>query len=342
MTEPFVQQLLNVTRLREGWPTRDFLTEHLSCSHLGHVVTVEGLMERYPPERFPGFYDRSVCPVCHGSGECERCGGTGFVCPSCRNLRFVKIPKGAQRWFRNGRSYGVRPCEQCDELQREVATTWAATWSGGGLTDEEQAYTFDNGLWNDESWSEVRGVRELKKTAAWLRYWAGASDKSDKKWIVMLNNGSGNVGAGKSYLCTSIVHEALARGVPAFKWSCDVLMNWLRERQSPRSDVSYAGWLNSLMNFPGILILDEFGLARSTPFVEETFGSVLTHRGGRRWLPTVIAGNAYIGDVRMNQPWLGSRLSDHRVLVLDLSPLPDWRPLIAARKREIRPVPDKL
>jgi hypothetical protein len=352
ITAAFIDRLDEGERMRNGWPTKDFLGRHISRHHIGYKITVDQLMTKYSPEEWPGYYDLSVCPVCHGQvpGPCGRCGGTGIVCPACRNLKFIHPLSGW--WHHDGRQYSIKPCEQCDRLRNEVAAGWAAAWAGGGLTDEEMSHTFENGIWCDPRWDSVRGIDDLRKIAAFLKRWAIDPEMTGRRWVIMLDDGSGNIGVGKSYLCTSIIHEALKWNHPAFKWTCDMLFAVLRERQSPRSDISYAGWLNSLKNFPGIMILDEFSLERITPLAAEALRGILTHRGGRRWLPTVIAGDALLGDVRREMPWLSSRFTDRsHTIVLDLSTLPDWRLLMGMRGEEddpdiealqTRPVPDEL
>lgn len=325
ITSELLRTLSEAERTRRGWPVHSFMAQRVSCSAIDWRITVEQLMEEYPPEAWPGYYDRSVCSTCHGSGNpCELCGGTGRVCPKCRNLGYVYNPG----------KRGAAPCGDCDLLKKRAVRRIERFWAKWGLTDEETGWTFQAGAWHDERWDGQSWIVEFRKLAAWLQAWAREPGLDGYHWVAMIDEGgAGNNGIGKSYLGTAVVCEALASDGMAHKWQVAELLYWLRERMAPVESVSYAQWFNALRTYPGILFLDEFGSEKLTDWAFETLVALLTYRAERTWSPTILAGNVKYHELQAVMPWLASRLQEGKILRPDMSNYPDWRVLLKDGER---------
>jgi hypothetical protein len=334
ITIDLLRGLSEPDRIQRGWPVHSFMREKLSVPRLNYFMTIERLITQFPPEMFPGFYDRAICASCHGQDvPCGLCGGDRNVCPRCRNMGYVYRGNGA----------GMMPCDSCDKLKREAVARMERFWKNWGLTETEKSWTFDKGAWLDLSPIGAPWLAGYKELVNWLCEWSISPGLNDYHWIVMLDeSGDGNYGAGKSYLGTCVVNEALANGQPAHKWQTADLLGWLRDRLSPDDGISYAEWFRSLKEFPGILFLDEFGWEKISDWVMETLVMLLTYRAERTWLPTVIAGNISVGEVSSTLPWLASRLNERSVFrPAVLSQAPDWR-IILKEKAKKEGVPDEL
>lgn len=331
ITVSLVRGLTEVQRQRHGWPLGGVLYQYMSHASDSEPRTVESVMREFTSEGKPGFYDRSVCPNCHGRQKiCVRCGGSGIVCPRCRNKGVLSTPSG------------LIACVKCSDLQGQVAirlqdawTDWSGSGMAYGLALKEQSWTFGNGVWNDPDWEVYPMSAQLGSLAEWMQRWAVTPGLDDYDGIVL----AGGNGIGKSYLATAVVHEAVRNGDAAYKWRASNLLNWLRARHSPLSDVSYERWFLELQMYEGILVIDEYGRARETDYAREVLSELLTWRLERAGLPTILVTNMSLDVLRVAEMWLYSRIQLPNVRVPDLSGLPDLRPLLANKQR---PVPDVL
>lgn len=331
ITTDLVMGLTEVRRRKSSWPLPGVLYEQMRHRADSEPRTVEAVMCEFPPEETPGFYDRSVCPICHGMREiCVRCGGTGIVCPRCRNMRVL---------YSSG---GLVACEKCTDLQNQVAirlqnawTDWAGSGMAHGIAPREQSWTFENGIWGDPGWKDYPMIERLGNLAGWMQRWAVAPGLDGYDGVFL----TGENGVGKSYLATAVVHEAVRNGGAAYKWRASNLLNWLRARHSPLSTLSYERWFLELQMYRGILVIDEYGRARETDFAREVLCDLLTFRLERAGLPTILVSNMNLDVLRVAEMWLYSRIQLPNIRVPQLDGLPDLRAMLASKRR---PIPDVL
>jgi hypothetical protein len=238
-------------------------------------------------------------------------------------------------------------CTSCDMIRRQAADMAAKTWRSWGLTDEEREWTFANGFWHDERWNDQPWIEDFRALASWMEAWAFEPLVGDFRWIAMLSyDGNDNFGIGKSYLGTCVVNAALSAGKPAHKWQTADLLDAMKSRIAPQAGMSYTEWFTALKEFQGILFLDDLGWEKASEWAIERLVLLLTYRAERSgWLPTVLAGNTTIEELRSVKPWLADRLSWPQVMrPASLSRFPSWRQLMADdAPRQVKVVaPDAL
>ena len=316
----------------QGWPLPSAVGPWVQHEAIGWDMSLVQFVTQFPAETHGGFYDKAICPTCHGSGSsCDLCGGSGRVCARCRNYGHVYPAE----WGR------AVPCGQCDTLRRAAAQRAEMHWAQHGLTEAEKRWTFEGGIWLSSRWDAHLWIDDFRTLANWMERWAAEPTLDGRSWIVMIDEaGLGNNGMGKSYLGTAVVNRRLAQGQPAYKWQTGELFDCLREQLAPRSSgLSYAEWFRALCKFPGVLFLDEFGGENLTEWVRERFVILLTYRAERTWLPTILAGNVSRSEICATLPFLASRLEEGRVFRPEMSRFPVWRPLL---KKAGGTLPDSL
>lgn len=332
ITTELIMGLTGAQRRQNGWPLPGVLYEQMRHEVDSGQRTIEDVMRDFPPEEAPGFYDPSICPICHGKQEiCVRCGGTGIVCPRCRGMKVLYASGG-----------GLVACGQCTDLQNQVAvrlqnawTDWSGSGMAHGIAAREQDWTFEDGIWCDPGWENYPMIERLGNLAGWMQRWAVAPGLDDYDGIFL----TGENGIGKSYLATAVVHEAVRHGGAAYKWRASMLLNWLRARHSPLAELSYERWFLELQMYRGILVIDEYGRARETDFAREVLSDLLTFRLERAGLPTILVTNMNLDVIRAAEMWLYSRIQLPNIRVPELAGLPDLRSMLASKQR---PIPDVL
>jgi len=138
------------------------------------------------------------------------------------------------------------------------------------------------------------------------------------RWLVI----HGPVGSGKSHLAAAVRnHLTRVLGVPTLFLTTPELLSSLREevgasderRGTPRA-------LKTACDAP-VLILDDLGAERLTPFAEEQLFLLLDSRYRRRW-PTLVITNLPLEEL---PPRIGSRLADRELCTVVLNPAADYR-----------------
>lgn len=125
---------------------------------------------------------------------------------------------------------------------------------------------------------------------------------------------TGASGTGKTHLAAAIGNRCMERGQPVLFALVPDLLDHLRAAFNPDHEVSYDELVDQVKNIP-VLVLDDLGTQRSTPWAEEKLLQVFNHRYAAG-LPTVITTNVALAqlDERMQ-----SRLLDPRTgTVVDL------------------------
>lgn len=131
---------------------------------------------------------------------------------------------------------------------------------------------------------------------------------------------TGPTGVGKTHLAVAAANLYQAAG--GIVWY-DAIANLVAELRSAAGANTTADPLLPPMYAP-MLILDDLGAVRHTPFVEEQINRLLGHRYDRR-LPTLLTTNLSIAQIARSNPRLASRLSDaSRVKLLHID-TPDYR-----------------
>ena len=141
----------------------------------------------------------------------------------------------------------------------------------------------------------------------------------------------GDTGVGKTHLAVAIAVEQIKAGRPAFFAFVPELLEHLRDRYSPESTLSYDRLFEQVKNIP-LLILDDFGKERSTPWAVEKLYQIIVHRHNSR-LPTVITSMAHFTDE--HDP-ISSRLRDPFVNQPVEIDAPDYRNRARRPQRQAR------
>lgn len=92
----------------------------------------------------------------------------------------------------------------------------------------------------------------------------------------------GNCGTGKSYLAACIVNAMLEKKIPALMVSTVRLLNYITGK-----DVNTNNAIDSLRRFD-LLVLDDFGAERQTPYIIENLTEIVNAREGK---PLIITCN---------------------------------------------------
>ena len=157
---------------------------------------------------------------------------------------------------------------------------------------------------------------EQQASLAYARQFARTYAEAPEGWLVLL----GDTGVGKTHLAVAIAGERLNAGEPvAFTFVPD-LLDYLRATYAPTSEVSYDERFDQVRD-TALLILDDLGSQRSSPWAEEKLYQIIVHRHNAR-LPTVITTRELSKDPR--NPVV-SRLKDPSMVNVLAMDAPDYR-----------------
>ena len=120
-------------------------------------------------------------------------------------------------------------------------------------------------------------------------------------WLVLI----GASGSGKTHLAAAITNHCIQSLKRTFFMVVPDLLDHLRATFGPNSAVTYDELFDQVRNVP-ILILDDLGVQRSSPWASEKLFQILNHRFNAQ-LPTVITTNVDIDRLDEN---LKTRLTD--------------------------------
>jgi len=184
----------------------------------------------------------------------------------------------------------------------------------GAMTRERLArYTFDDfipdgiGLQGEPRKSLESAYREALR-------WA----RDPQGWLVFV----GGNGCGKTHLAVAIANARLEQGSRVAFATVPDLLDELRAAFAPDSPKRYDQLFRSLME-ADVLILDDLGAQKSSPWAEEKLYQLLNHRHVARAF-TVVTTNKRLGDL---EPRIASRLADREVSLLREITAPDYRTL---------------
>lgn len=184
----------------------------------------------------------------------------------------------------------------------------------GAMTRERlAAYTFTDfipdgiGLKGEPRRSLEAAYREALR-------WA----REPQGWLVLM----GGNGCGKTHLAAAIANERLDAGDRVAFANVADLLDELRAAYAPDAPRRYDQLFRALVDAP-VLVLDDLGAQKSSPWAEEKLYQLLNHRH-LAGAYTVVTTNKRIGDL---EPRIASRLADKDISVLRDITAPDYRTL---------------
>lgn len=209
----------------------------------------------------------------------------GYDCPKCKNRGYTYEPRENE-----GSHYWGFVSVQCDcmKIREEVSRRQRS-----GLNKLMQKYTFKT--YNaDEPWQ-----REIVKNACdYVRNPDG--------WFFV----GGQVGSGKTHICTAIVNSLISRGRAAR------YMIWNEEitnlKQAATDGEKYEGLIRSIQR-ADILYIDDFfkvakGYGVTASDINTTF-KIINYRYNED-LPTIISSELSISEIIKIDEALGSRIAE--------------------------------
>ncbi len=142
-----------------------------------------------------------------------------------------------------------------------------------------------------------------------------------KRWLLL----TGPRGCGKTHLAIAIASAYMdEKGQSVFRAFVPDLMDHLRGTFNPSSPFSYDELFDQVKNV-SLLILDDLGAEKSSPWAEEKLYQLVIHRHELR-LPTVITSTLSLAQLKESKPDIASRLVDQSTV--------DWQPIAAPNYRE--------
>ena len=133
----------------------------------------------------------------------------------------------------------------------------------------------------------------------------------------------GPCGVGKTHLAVAIAAERENRGEEVFFATVADLLDHLRATFAPDSPVMFDDLLERIKT-ADLLVMDDMGAERSTPFAEDKLFQIVNYRYEER-LPTIITTTQIPDSIAGMRPRIASRLQDREVVVEIAIEAPDYR-----------------
>ena len=143
--------------------------------------------------------------------------------------------------------------------------------------------------------------------------------RSPSGWLCL----SGGTGAGKTHLAVATAVRCADQGMTVYYAASASLLAELRAAATAAHPAGSSDPLLPAMQ-NDLLVLDDFGVERYTPFAEEQLTRLLSHRYDYR-LPTVITTNLSQEQVTATRPRLASRIYDAANTTILVLNAPDYR-----------------
>lgn len=210
---------------------------------------------------------------------------TGYDCQKCRNRGYTYKP--AYNDYHKYWSTTAVEC-QCMEIRKEIERRQKS-----GLNKLTRKYTL----------STYRVENEWQKNIA-----KGACDyvRSPKGWFFI----GGQVGCGKTHICTAIVNALISRGRVAryMVWPDEITAI----KQAVTDAAAYSGLIKGIQKVD-ILYIDDFfkkpkGNSVTSADVDNTF-KIINYRYNEE-LPTIISSELSISEIIDIDEALGSRIAE--------------------------------
>ena len=210
----------------------------------------------------------------------------------------IESPDGFGKLYRLGRIGGVagRTVGVIAHNMKQRMTFEAFNPEGtGGLADHEK--------------------RSLQSAKSYVQRWAN----NPNGWLSL----HGPYGVGKTHLAVAAAAEREKRGDAVFFATVADLLDYLRATFSPDSPITHDDLLDHIRT-ADVLVLDDMGAERSTPFAEDKLFQIVGYRYEER-LPTIITTSHQIEDIAVARPRIASRLQDPLVVTEWPIEAPDYR-----------------
>ena len=157
--------------------------------------------------------------------------------------------------------------------------------------------------------------RSLQSAKSYVQRWA----QDPGGWLSLY----GPYGVGKTHLAVAAAAERENRGDDVFFATVADLLDYLRATFAPDSPVTHDDLLDRIRN-ADVLVLDDMGAERSTPFAEDKLFQIVGYRYEER-LPTIITTSHHIESIAATRPRIASRLQDPLVVTEWPIEAPDYR-----------------
>ena len=157
--------------------------------------------------------------------------------------------------------------------------------------------------------------RSLRSAKSYVKRWASQPNG----WLSL----HGPYGVGKTHLAVAAAAERENRGDEVFFATVADLLDYLRATFAPDSPIAHDDLLDRIRN-ADVLVLDDMGAERSTPFAEDKLFQIVGYRYEER-LPTIITTSHQIEDIAAARPRIASRLQDPLVVTEMPIEAPDYR-----------------
>lgn len=203
-----------------------------------------------------------------------------YNCPICNNKSHKLIIDD------NGNEY-IRVCE-CQKIRNSLKKLY-----NSGLGDLAKKFTFDKYI-AKEAWQ--KGIKEL----------ALCFTDEINKWFFI----GGQVGSGKTFICTAIAHDLIMKGKDT------VYMLWVdvakKLKQNAMDSVNYQNMIEDLKN-AAVLYIDDFLKTEhpNTPPSAADFNiayEILNYRYNQKNLITIISSEYSVDQISNMSEAVGSRI----------------------------------
>ena len=149
--------------------------------------------------------------------------------------------------------------------------------------------------------------------------WAENTESFTAKWLNLF----GPSGVGKTHLAVAIAAVRENLGDEVFFATVADLLDYLRATFAPDSPIMYDDLLERIKT-ADLLVMDDMGAERSTPFAEDKLFQIVNYRYEER-LPTVITTTQIPDSIANTRPRIASRLKDREVVLEVPIEAPDYR-----------------
>jgi len=198
-------------------------------------------------------------------------------CPDCKNSGWLPVEEVDKDT--------VRPPRKCHCLiQEEIADLYESA----GLTGPLREQTFDR---FDLTLHPPDAQRNMAKCLQYCRQYADAVAAGTQQESLLL---MGDVGRGKTFLASAIANVAVQAKHTVVYFTFSEFLDLVRMYKFDE-DTNYRDGMQRLLD-ADLIILDDLGAEKITPFAGQELFNVINHRMNRR-LPIVVSTNLTVGEL---------------------------------------------